>query len=90
MQTVAVNETVDIERNRLAWQCRRGMRELDEMLGLYLDTGYCLLNGPGRQHFAQLLDYPDTVLLEILMGRMTPADMDVAHIVREIRSTFAP
>jgi len=89
MQTVTTNDVADSERNRLAWQCRRGMRELDEMLGHFLDLGFSQLDEPGRAHFSRLLDYPDAVLLELLMGRMAPADMDVAHIVQKIRSTLA-
>ena len=88
MQTVTTS--TDSERNRLAWQCRRGMRELDEILRCFLDRGYSRLDEPGRVHFSLLLDYPDTVLLELLMGRMAPADKDVAHIVRTIRNSLAP
>jgi antitoxin CptB len=89
MQTVTTSDVVDSERNRLAWQCRRGMRELDEILGHFMDTAYSQLDEPGRAQFSRLLDYPDAVLLELLMGRMVPADMDVAHIVRKIRSPLA-
>jgi len=88
MQTVTT--CTDSERNRLTWQCRRGMRELDEILGCFLDREYSRLDEPGRTHFSRLLDYPDTVLLELLMGRMAPADRNVAHIVRTIRDSLAP
>ena len=90
MAAVIVNEAMDINRNRLAWQCRRGMRELDEILGSFLGSGFNRLDEQGRSHFSKLLEYPDSVLLELLMGRMTAADRDVAHIVWQIRSTFAP
>ena len=86
-------ETTDSERNicnRLAWQCRRGMRELDELLNRFLLQRYSSLDSLQQQTFTRLLDYPDDVLLELLMGRMAPADKDVAHIVQEIRNTAAP
>ena len=86
-------ETTDSERNirnRLAWQCRRGMRELDELLSRFLLQRYSNLDSLQQQTFTRLLDYPDDVLLELLMGRMAPADKDVAHIVQEIRNTAAP
>lgn len=89
MQPASPNDAIDKERRRLAWQCRRGMRELDEILGHFLATAYQRLDGPDRAHFSRLLDYPDSVLLELLMGRMAAADMDVAHIVRKIRDTLA-
>ena len=76
--------------NRLAWQCRRGMRELDELLNSFLLQVYCGLDEAAQVTFARLLEYPDAVLLELLMGRMTPADKDVACIVQKIRNTAAP
>jgi antitoxin CptB len=76
--------------NRLAWQCRRGMRELDELLNRFLLQGYRGLDEAAQETFVKLLEYPDTVLLELLMGRMTPADKDVAHIVQKIRNAAAP
>ena len=74
---------------RLAWQCRRGMRELDELLLGFLARGYVSLDADGQVAFDALLAYPDAVLLELLMGRMTPADKDAAGIVRAIRNTAA-
>ena len=73
--------------NRLAWQCRRSMRELDELLNRFLVQRYSSLDRLAQETFIRLLDYPDDVLLELLMGRMAPADKDVAHIVQEIRNT---
>ena len=76
-------------RNRIAWQCRRGMRELDDLLGRFLDQRYDALGRSEQAIFETLLEYPDAVLLELLMGRMQPADSDVAEIVRAIRDTTA-
>jgi len=76
--------------NRLAWQCRRGMRELDELLNSFLLQDFRELDASAQEAFARLLEYPDAVLLELLMGRMTPADKDVAHIVQKIRNPAAP
>ena len=77
-------------RNRLAWQCRRGMRELDVLLNGFLEHRFAELDAQERNSFARLLDYPDAVLLEWLMGRMIPADKDVASIVQDIRHTAVP
>jgi len=78
------------DRNRLHWQCRRGMRELDELLGGFLERGYETLDGEGRRAFELLLKYPDDVLLELLMDRMAPADREVAYVVDAIRRAAAP
>ena len=84
-----MEQTIHSEYNRLRWQCRRGMRELDEMLGLYLDTACAGLAESDRACFSRLLEYPDTLLLEVLMGRMIPTDTDVAQLVHNIRNSVA-
>jgi antitoxin CptB len=75
----------NIIRNRLAWQCRRGMRELDVLLLGFLKQRYPQLGTGDIDSFTRLLEYPDNVLLEWLLGHMVPSDRDVAHIVQEIR-----
>ena len=79
----------DVDRNRILWQCRRGMRELDELLGSFMADGYDALDSTGRRQMMRLLEFPDQLLLAWLMGRAVPADRDVAHIVRIIRNTTA-
>ena len=71
----------------MRWKCRRGMLELDLLLKAFLEQGYQDLDGRGQQRFDEMLDYPDAVLLEWLMGRIRPTDKDVAQLVEKIRST---
>jgi antitoxin CptB len=79
----------DPQRNRIHWQCRRGMRELDELLGRFMADGYETLDSREREHLVRLLEYPDQLLLSWFMGRAVPADGDVARLVRRIRHTTA-
>lgn len=79
----ALSATAEI--NRLRWQCRRGMRELDLLLLQFLDNGYAGLDAGGARAFARLLDCPDALLLEWLLGRQRPSDKDVADVVEHIR-----
>ncbi len=74
---------------RVRWKCRRGMLELDLLLKAFLEQGYRDLDRAGQQRFDALLDYPDAVLLEWFMGRIRPADKDVAQLVEQIRSAAA-
>ena len=81
---------MNAEVSRLRWKCRRGMLELDLLLGGFLDTAFEMLDTTQQQQFDRLLDYPDAVLLEWLMGRIQPADKDVAKLVQQIRSATVP
>ena len=78
------------QRARLYWQCRRGMRELDVLLRGFLEHGYDELDLVGRRVFEAVLEYPDPLLLEMLMGWAIPADTEVAHVVERIRNAAAP
>ena len=59
------------ERGRLRWQCRRGMRELDELLTNYLDAQYPLAPPEEQQAFRELLDSQDGVIHGLCLGRET-------------------
>ena len=74
---------------RLRWKCRRGMLELDLLLRAFMDRGYAALDAGERARFEQLLETPDAVLLEWLMGRIRPSDRDVGQLVDKIRATAA-
>ncbi len=76
--------------NRLRWQCRRGMRELDLLFQQFLDAQGGRLDAQTAASMLRLLEYPDAVLLEWLLGRQIPSDMEVAALVRRIRSAAAP
>jgi antitoxin CptB len=65
------------------------MLELDLLLKDFLDSGYPELDVAGQQLFDRILDYPDAVLLEWLLGRIRPTDKDVAQIIDKIRSATA-
>jgi antitoxin CptB len=67
------------------------MRELDLLLGGFVDRGYARLDAAEREQFARLLSYPDALLLDYLMGRTLPSDPRIASLVRKIRDdTAAP
>jgi len=77
------------ERARVYWQCRRGMRELDDLLQNYFTKRYDDEDEGVRQAFCALLEYPDQLLLEYLMGRLVPHDPVLADVVTRVRSTAA-
>ncbi len=81
------NQKID---NRIYWQCRRGMLELDSLLQGFLDHSYSGLDDQERKSFEQLLTQNDNLLLEYLMGRTVPMDPDTANVVNKIRESAHP
>lgn len=80
-------QTSESGRARLYWQCRRGMLELDTLLLGFLEQGYDAMDEDGRKGFLELLDYPDTELLEYLMGRQSHKEVRLRNVIEAIRSS---
>ncbi len=72
-------------RARLRWQCRRGMLELDLLLGGFVEAHYDRLAPPERAALEALLELPDQLLHDYLLGGAVPIDPETAHVVRRIR-----
>jgi len=73
-------------KQQVAWRCRRGMLELDLLLQQFVNQRYDSLDEVTRKAFVTLLDYPDAVLLDLLMGRSATADPEIARVVENIRA----
>jgi antitoxin CptB len=71
----------DIELKRLRWRCRRGMRELDQLMLRYLDQRFQQAPTAERNVFLHLLDCEDDKLWAWFMGRETPEDAQLEQIV---------
>ena len=69
---------------RLRWQCRRGMRELDQLLSGYLDDRYPEAPAAEKAAFAALLELPDPELAGYFLGRVEPVDPVIAAAVERI------
>ncbi len=74
---------------RLRWQCRRGLLELDLILEAFVDHGYAELAPEQRQAFVRLLQTPDPILLDWLMGQGSPKDKDLSHVVALVRQQLS-
>jgi succinate dehydrogenase flavin-adding protein (antitoxin of CptAB toxin-antitoxin module) len=73
------------ELDRIRWRCRRGLLELDLVLGNFLDRRFDGLDADQRQLFSELLDQPDNDLLDLAMGRRE-ADPRYRAIVEMLRA----
>lgn len=77
---------MNVEESRLRWRCRRGMRELDQLLGWYLAVRYPRCDAAEKAAFSTLLEQQDPELWDWLMGRAQPEQLAWRRIVDEIRA----
>ncbi|CAN4278922.1 antitoxin CptB [Pseudoxanthomonas sp. CF385] len=75
----------DPELKRIRWRCRRGMRELDQLFGRYLDRSWATESEPQRVVFLRLLDCEDDKLWRWFMGYEQCPDAELAALVERIR-----
>ena len=71
------------EINRMRWAARRGMLELDLVLGPFVVSRYAQLSPPDRHRFEQLMQCEDQDLFAWFMQRAQP-DEELAGIVSQI------
>jgi antitoxin CptB len=62
-----------VEMARLRWRCRRGLLEMDVVLGRFVPVFYPTLDEAQKIEFDQLLDLTDTTFWDKLTGK-EPAD----------------
>ena len=70
------------EADRVRWQCRRGLLELDLVLAKFLERHLENLSPGKLAVFKRLLDYPDTDLWDLLNGKVLPPDAESAQIIK--------
>lgn len=74
-----------INYNQMAWQCRRGMLELDLFLQPFLKSVYPTLDEEQQQRFAELLAANDQELIAWLMNYETCPYPEWQPIIQQIR-----
>ena len=72
---------------KLQWQCRRGMLELDYIFRDFLDNHYEQLSDDDKYKFVELLKHSDTDLQQWLVNKSSPANRDLLDIVEKILSS---
>ncbi|OIZ98890.1 hypothetical protein BEV13_06500 [Rickettsiella grylli] len=73
------------KRQRLRWQCRRGMLELDLLLKAFLDNRYLSLTPSNQALFEQLLTYSDSALYAYLIQRKPVSDSLMQALIEQVR-----
>lgn len=77
-----------VSASQLHWRCRRGMLELDLLLNTFVEMQYSHLSREDTALFLSLLEYPDQVLLDLLLGKMESSDAMVSDLAARIRRTW--
>lgn len=77
--------TEDALLGRMRWRARRGTRELDRLLGWWLEHRFADADAGQRERFDAMLDLPDPLLWDWLTGQAMPEPL-FATIIDEIRT----
>lgn len=80
---------LDVEMKSLRWRCRRGMRELDQLLERWLERGWPASSDAEREVFRRLLDVEDPRLWRAFLGQDRLDDDDLQQLVERI-AALAP
>ncbi len=79
----------DRARDRIRWDCRRGMLELDLVLTAFLERHLDKLEPLQLDAFRGLLSYPDPLLLEFIMGHSEPDEVEEREVLALMRAVDA-
>lgn len=74
----------DPELRALRWRCRRGMRELDQLLERWLDRCWAQSSEAERGVFRRLLDVEDPRLWRAVLGQEPLDDGELQRLVSDI------
>lgn len=80
-------ELAPAELGRLRWRCRRGMKELDVLLGRWLERHAAQATPSESAAFERLLDLQDPELARYLLAGERALDPDMAAIVARLRDS---
>jgi antitoxin CptB len=79
------NKNNSPQESRLKWATRRGMLELDVLLGDFFNKGYSKLSEENKILFEKLLHSSDPELFAWLLGQEDPQDAELSKIIEVIR-----
>ncbi len=75
---------MQMRSGKLRWRCRRGMRELDELLLRFLEQEYEALPVQEQMAFSRLLELQDSQLWAFLTGREISPDAVTHGVIHKI------
>lgn len=76
----------EINRFKLEWACRRGMRELDKMIMPFYQNHFNSLTEVEQQAFVEMLTYPDPELFRWVMHQLPAPTQAITNVIELMRS----
>ena len=76
-----------MSNSKLRWQCRRGMRELDELMVSYLNDHYDVSSEKEKNAFEELLELSDPELIKLLLTAYKSEVKSINLLVQKILIT---
>lgn len=80
----------DAEAARLRWRCRRGVKELDVLLERFLARHLARLSPAQVATLGRLLDATDPDLMDWVLGRQPPPQVDYVPLLKMLRDLLQP
>ena len=77
----------DTDLGRLRWRCRRGMKELDELLLAYLPF-HVEAPADDQAAFEALLDLPDPDLYRLVLAPARPTEPAWERVLERLRQSL--
>ena len=71
---------------RMRWRCRRGLLELDIVLGRFVASEYAQLDEAGQRAFEELLDMPDNPLWDMIAERRQAVRIEHQALLEKLRA----
>lgn len=71
----------ELQLNRIKWQCRRGMKELDLFVETFFEKEFMNLNENDQKVFVSLLEETDLNLFRWLLRGETPTNPDFQRMI---------
>jgi len=75
-----------LQRDRLKWQCRRGLLELDLVLERFLQTQVAQLSNEDAAALGELLEQADNDLWDLVIGRTDRVEARLRGILAQLRA----
>ena len=90
MQSSEENESAEDRKRRLTWQCRRGIKEVEVLLGPFFELHFDSLSDVDKMRFEDFLKEQDVDIFEWFTMRIIPENPEMAVMVDVILSRMAP